>query len=44
MERLMSGFGYCFATPPGSEYPPIAKAHPDRGGHAGITQIAGRGG
>jgi phosphoribosyl 1,2-cyclic phosphate phosphodiesterase len=26
--RLMEGFGYCFATPPGSEYPPILNAHP----------------
>lgn len=25
--RLMEGFGYCFATPPGSSYPPILHAH-----------------
>lgn len=24
--RLMQAFGYCFATPPGSTYPPIAQA------------------
>jgi phosphoribosyl 1,2-cyclic phosphate phosphodiesterase len=27
MARLRQAFGYCFATPPGSEYPPILKAH-----------------
>lgn len=27
-ERLMEGFGYCFATPAGSDYPPILRAHP----------------
>ena len=27
MERLRQGFGYCFETPPGSEYPPILNAH-----------------
>lgn len=25
--RLHDAFGYCFATPPGSAYPPILKAH-----------------
>jgi len=25
--RLMQGFGYCFKTPEGSNYPPILKAH-----------------
>jgi phosphoribosyl 1,2-cyclic phosphate phosphodiesterase len=27
LERLYGGFGYCFATPPGSSYPPILAAH-----------------
>jgi phosphoribosyl 1,2-cyclic phosphate phosphodiesterase len=27
LARLMTGFGYCFETPPGSEYPPILNAH-----------------
>ena len=27
MARLKQGFGYCFETPPGSEYPPILNAH-----------------
>jgi phosphoribosyl 1,2-cyclic phosphate phosphodiesterase len=27
MDRLMQGFGYCFAQPPGSNYPPILKPH-----------------
>ncbi|SER31435.1 phosphoribosyl 1,2-cyclic phosphate phosphodiesterase [Faunimonas pinastri] len=27
MERLVEGFGYCFETPPGSDYPPILNAH-----------------
>ncbi len=26
-ERLHEAFGYCFATPPGSSYPPILNAH-----------------
>lgn len=26
-ERLREAFGYCFATPPGSTYPPILNAH-----------------
>lgn len=25
--RLREGFGYCFETPPGSDYPPILEAH-----------------
>ncbi len=28
LERLNEAFGYCFETPPGSNYPPILKAHP----------------
>jgi phosphoribosyl 1,2-cyclic phosphate phosphodiesterase len=35
-------FGYCFASPPGSEYPPIATEHRMKSGQA-IT-IAGKGG
>ena len=27
LERLQDGFGYCFETPPGSNYPPIVRAH-----------------
>ncbi|MCO5146327.1 MAG: MBL fold metallo-hydrolase [Aquamicrobium sp.] len=27
LTRLREGFGYCFETPPGSAYPPIAEAH-----------------
>lgn len=27
LERLDQGFGYCFATPAGSSYPPILRAH-----------------
>lgn len=27
MARLREGFGYCFETPPGSEYPPILNGH-----------------
>ena len=27
MERIVQGFGYCFDTPPGSEYPPIVTAN-----------------
>lgn len=26
-DRLREAFGYCFATPPGSDYPPILNAH-----------------
>jgi phosphoribosyl 1,2-cyclic phosphate phosphodiesterase len=26
-DRLKEAFGYCFATPPGSDYPPILNAH-----------------
>lgn len=28
LQRLIEAFGYCFETPPGSNYPPILKAHP----------------
>jgi phosphoribosyl 1,2-cyclic phosphate phosphodiesterase len=27
LKRLREGFGYCFATPPGSSYPPILQPH-----------------
>ncbi len=27
LERLRAGFGYCFETPPGSDYPPILNAN-----------------
>jgi phosphoribosyl 1,2-cyclic phosphate phosphodiesterase len=27
LQRLQQGFGYCFETPPGSDYPPILNAH-----------------
>lgn len=27
MDRLVEAFGYCFNTPPGSNYPPIVNAH-----------------
>ena len=26
-DRLKEAFGYCFATPPGSDYPPVLNAH-----------------
>ena len=35
LARLRSSFGYCFETPPGSEYPPHRQRTPDRGGRAG---------
>jgi phosphoribosyl 1,2-cyclic phosphate phosphodiesterase len=28
MARLREAFGYCFETPPGSDYPPIVNGHP----------------
>lgn len=34
MARLMQAFGYCFATAPGSFYPPILKHHPIEAGRA----------
>ena len=42
MERLHTGFGYCFATPPGSEYPPILNAHSIAAGEP--VTITGQGG
>ena len=43
MDRLRSGFGYCFETPTGSEYPPIVTPHLIEGpGHP--VRIDGAGG
>ncbi|MCC0029012.1 MAG: MBL fold metallo-hydrolase [Brucellaceae bacterium] len=41
-ERLFSGFGYCFATQPGSSYPPILEANDIEAGRD--FTIAGEGG
>ena len=41
-ERLRAGFGYCFETPPGSEYPPIARMHSIEAGTP--VTIEGQGG
>jgi len=41
-ELLRARFGYCFATPPGSEYPPILNEHRLAAGHA--VTINGDGG
>ncbi|MFD2237768.1 MBL fold metallo-hydrolase [Aureimonas populi] len=40
--RLMEGFGYCFETPPGSSYPPIARLVEVQPGHT--FRIEGAGG
>jgi phosphoribosyl 1,2-cyclic phosphate phosphodiesterase len=40
--RLQEGFGYCFETPPGSNYPPILKRHPI--GHDTPFTLKGPGG
>jgi phosphoribosyl 1,2-cyclic phosphate phosphodiesterase len=42
MARLHEAFGYCFATPPGSEYPPIVNAHRIAAGEP--VTIEGQGG
>lgn len=42
MERLRAGFGYCFETPRGSEYPPICNGHVIAPGVA--VTIGGKGG
>ncbi len=34
IERVREAFGYCFATPPGSTYPPIARHVPIEAGRA----------
>jgi phosphoribosyl 1,2-cyclic phosphate phosphodiesterase len=41
-EVVKARFGYCFATPPGSEYPPIVTEHRIEPGRA--IEIAGAGG
>ena len=40
--RLMESFGYCFEKPPGSNYPPILKAH--HISHEAPFTLAGEGG
>ncbi len=42
LARLRERFGYCFRTPPGSEYPPIAEAHAFSVGN--VVSIDGPGG
>jgi phosphoribosyl 1,2-cyclic phosphate phosphodiesterase len=42
MTRLKEGFGYCFATPPGSDYPPLVNAHEIAAGRP--VTIVGEGG
>lgn len=42
LDRLHETFGYCFATPPGSSYPPILKANTIV--HGEPFEIAGEGG
>lgn len=42
LDRLHDAFGYCFATPPGSSYPPILEAHAI--GHDDPVVIPGEGG
>ncbi len=40
--RLYEGFRYCFETPLGSDYPPLAKLNPIAAG--GLVEIPGKGG
>lgn len=40
-ERLLQAFGYCFATAPGSFYPPILKHHPISAGRELTIEGAG---
>lgn len=42
MARLKAGFGYCFETPHGSNYPPIVEPHQIEAGQA--FEIGGEGG
>lgn len=42
LERLKDSFGYCFETPPGSNYPPILRAH--QISHEEPVTIEGQGG
>jgi phosphoribosyl 1,2-cyclic phosphate phosphodiesterase len=39
--ELLSKFGYCFETPPGSEYPAIVQSHPAVAGEPIIVNGAG---
>jgi phosphoribosyl 1,2-cyclic phosphate phosphodiesterase len=41
-EMLTTRFGYCFKTPPGSQYPPILETHSMTAGH--LVTIEGHGG
>ena len=41
-DRLQEAFGYCFAAPPGSDYPPILNAHHIAAG--AIVHVEGPGG
>jgi phosphoribosyl 1,2-cyclic phosphate phosphodiesterase len=41
MARLREGFGYCFETPTGSEYPPILNAHEIAAGEPVTIEGAG---
>jgi len=40
--RLRQAFGYCFETPPGSDYPPLVKGYPIVAGER--VEIVGKGG
>jgi phosphoribosyl 1,2-cyclic phosphate phosphodiesterase len=42
MARLKEGFGYCFETPEGSDYPPLVNGHTISAGEP--VSIAGKGG
>ena len=42
LDLLQARFGYCFETPPGSEYPPILTAHSID--NNGIFEVSGHGG
>lgn len=42
LRRLREGFGYCFSTPPGSDYPPILQ--PNMIDHAASFMVEGQGG
>lgn len=42
LDLLQARFGYCFETPPGSEYPPILTAHVID--NNGVFEISGHGG
>ena len=41
-EHILLRFSYCFASPPGSDYPPILDSHPIEAGES--RTIAGKGG